>query len=626
MPSAAKSITVVVPALNEEHHLESAVEIIVEAVERWFDEYEIFIYNDGSTDSTGEVAERIAARNGQITAIHHARPQCLGGVIQAGLQRATMTYFMWIDGKGATTAESLNNIFSRCGEADLVVPWPTNQHERPFVRRVISRTFVVLFNTLFRLRLNYYTHPVLCRTEQAQRFTIRTASYAFQVEALIKMIKSGCSYVQVPVKDHFQLQEVGKRKTKAFRWKNVSGTLVCLLRTLWDVYVRPERLTNRPENGNVEKAASITSSTPMKRNMTTEDTSAEQNPSASNPPRCQRVNTHTEWDPLREVIVGIATGAQVPTVRDHALHCVEYGLHSDEEFAQIKTGLYPPRMIEETNEDLDALSDELTKLGIIVHRPPVTDFTAIHSTPDWSVDGYHAYCPRDAILTVGNQAIETPMTLRHRVNEARIYRDIVETVQIPHPRLLDSMYDRSVRGKPTLCNEEPALDAANCLKIGRDIMVLISNTGNQAAADWLGEHLGPEYRIHCVRDVYCFIHIDSTILPLRPGLVLLCPDRVNEDNLPEFFRSWDKIYAPEPVEMPAEPGWNSASKWIAMNIVSLRPDLAIVEKRQLPLIRLLERYKIDVLPVQLRHMRTMGGGPHCITLDLVRDGELEDYA
>ena len=338
------------------------------------------------------------------------------------------------------------------------------------------------------------------------------------------------------------------------------------------------------------------------------------------------VNVHNEWDPLREVIVGSATGAQVPRVKDHCLHCIEYALQSDEEFGAVNCGPYPQQIIEETNEDLDRFADDLTKMGIRVHRPQPADFSEIYATGDWQVDGYHGYCPRDSIFTIGNQAIETPMVLRHRQNEARLFRHIFDTVRAPLPRLLDSMFDRSRRGVPTLQNDEPAFDAATCLKMGRDVIYLISNTGNQAGADWLQDHLGSDYRVHTVRDVYAYIHVDSTILPIRPGLVLLCPDRINDDNMPDVLRSWDKIYAPEPVEVPCDPAWNPASKWISMNCLSLSPDLIAVESRQTNLMRLLAKHGIDSYPMQLRHVRTMAGGPHCATLDVVRDGELEDYS
>ena len=338
------------------------------------------------------------------------------------------------------------------------------------------------------------------------------------------------------------------------------------------------------------------------------------------------VQTHNEWDPLREVVVGIAAGAQVPTVKDESLHAVDYGAMPDEEFARIPVGPYPRRIIEETEEDLETFAEQLRKLGIRVHRPARADFSAVRLVGRWRVDGYAAYCPRDTVLTVGTHAIEAPMALRHRQDEARLLRHIMRTVRAPVPQLLDSLYDRSTLGVPTLRNDEPVFDAANCLKCGRDILFLIANTGNQAGADWLQAFLGLEYRVHPVRGVYAFVHVDSTIVPLRPGLVLLNPERVNAANMPPFLRRWDKIYAPEPLSVPADPAWGPASKWIALNLLSLSPELVAIEKRQTSLMRELARHGIESLPIQLRHTRTMKGGPHCVTLDLVRDGAFEDYS
>ena len=62
-----------------------------------------------------------------------------------------------------------------------------------------------------------------------------------------------------------------------------------------------------------------------------------------------------------------------------------------------------------------------------------------------------------------------------------------------------------------------------------------------------------------------------------------------------------------------------------MNLLMLAPDLAVVDKHQLPLIKMLETNGINVLPLTLRHGRTLGGGFHCITLDVRRKGKLESY-
>jgi len=223
----------VLPALNEEAELERSVRTTVAALGQAFDDWELLVYDDGSTDRTGEIAARLAAEIDGVQAFHHATPQSIGGVLRRGLERARMHYFMWVDGKGATTREALDLIFAHCGQADLVVPYAANQHERTLLRRAISSAFRTVLNLIFRLDLRQYTHLVLCETAAMRRISVRTDSYAFQAEALIKLIKSGCTYVQVGVDDDFRREAV---HSKAFRLRNVAGVAAFFGHILWDVY------------------------------------------------------------------------------------------------------------------------------------------------------------------------------------------------------------------------------------------------------------------------------------------------------------------------------------------------------------------------------------------------------
>jgi glycine amidinotransferase/scyllo-inosamine-4-phosphate amidinotransferase 1 len=344
-----------------------------------------------------------------------------------------------------------------------------------------------------------------------------------------------------------------------------------------------------------------------------------------------KVNSNTEWGTLKEVVLGIADYAQIPKVKNHDIHCVDYANYSSVD--KLPGGIYPEQIIHETIEDLDIFQKQLELLGIKVLRPEAIDQTKIFSTPSWSSDGYYMYCPRDSVLIVGDTIIETPMPLRSRYFETLGYKKIFKEyfnagskwISAPKPELDDRLYDRTDLNKPTLTDFEIAFDAANIVKCGKDIFYLVSNSGNKLGAQWLQRTLGEKYTVHVLDNIYAYVHIDTTILPLAPGTVLLNPSRVNENNLPEYFKSWNKIWAAEPVATPYLDHYAPASPWLGMNILSIRENLVAVEQTQTLLIKQLESSGFDVMPVRIRHARTLSGGPHCVTLDTVREDEYADY-
>jgi N-dimethylarginine dimethylaminohydrolase len=339
-----------------------------------------------------------------------------------------------------------------------------------------------------------------------------------------------------------------------------------------------------------------------------------------------------EWDPLEEVIVGNPLGARFPTA-DRSTQMAEFPDRSLEEIPQ---GAFPQQIIEETEEDLNEFVTALEGLGITVKRPETWPHEEKFSTIHWESQGYYNYCPRDIMLVIGDQVIETPNVIRARYQESFSYRAMMvdylksgaKWYSAPKPMLLDSLFDGDM-DKPTPRNDEPAFDAANVLRLGRDLIYLVSATGNKMGGQWLQTMLGDSFRVHFMEDVYYGSHIDSTFVALRPGLLLCSPARINDDTLPEILKQWEIIYSP-PMEST---GSYSAeylqrsigSKWIDMNMFSINPNLVVVDQHQSALIKLLEKHGIDVLPLRLRHSKMLGGGFHCTTLDIRRKGTLQSY-
>jgi glycine amidinotransferase/scyllo-inosamine-4-phosphate amidinotransferase 1 len=335
------------------------------------------------------------------------------------------------------------------------------------------------------------------------------------------------------------------------------------------------------------------------------------------------VSVNNEWGRLREIIVGTIDNANMPT-HGKDLHCINYA--TETEIPKDEIGFWDKQVYDETQEDLENLSNLLTDIGVKVHRPSSIDTQKIVSNGYWETTQYYTFCPRDTVTVIGNNILESPMSLRSRQFETDSFRDIfikkmeegVNWVSAPKPRLLDSMYQREDLSKITLNNHEPVFDAANILRCNDDILYLVSNTGNLKGSKWLQNFLGEKYKVHNIENVYSYIHIDSTIALLREGLCLLNPERVNENNIPEFLKSWDKIWCPPMVDI----GYHKtirASVWIGVNLLSIDENTVIVDNRQIDLIKELKKYNIDTLDCKIRHSRTLGGSFHCVTTELLRD-------
>lgn len=339
-----------------------------------------------------------------------------------------------------------------------------------------------------------------------------------------------------------------------------------------------------------------------------------------------------EWDPLEEVIVGNVLNARFPHP-DASTHLSEY---AGKALDEIPSGPFPQAVIDETAEDLNELCNAMTDLGIVVKRPDTWPHAREFSTIHWSTTGFYNYCPRDILLVIGDQIIETPNAIRGRSQESHSYRKILleyllagaRWYSAPKPMLLDSLFDVD-HTYPVPKNDEPIFDAANILRFGRDILYLISATGNDLGAKWLQIALGSNFHVHPCKINYLGSHIDTSVVALRPGLLLCNPERVRKEMLPSIFDKWQVIYSPPLVGTDRFDGEylrkSIGSSWIDMNLFSIRPDLVAVDKDQLPLIRLLEAHGVEALPLKLRHSRMLAGGFHCVTLDTKRRGTMESY-
>jgi glycine amidinotransferase len=352
------------------------------------------------------------------------------------------------------------------------------------------------------------------------------------------------------------------------------------------------------------------------------------------------VNSYNGWDQLEEVIVGSVAGAVQPGYEPafNAYYpdpATRHGTAARRQEAEIVTA----------EEQLNGLAAALVAEGVVVRRPRPRDHFVPVQTPDFAVAGQNcSACPRDVLLVIGNEIIEAPMAMRARYFEYLSYRELVKEfferggrwTTAPKPSMADRLYatdystleeDFDADEHPALTEFEPCFDAASFVRLGRDIFYQPDIVTNDFGARWLSRHLGPEYRVHRARfKDYIPQHIDATMVPLRPGIMLSNPARPALDDTFELFKSngWEVVDAPQP-SAGTGLGQNVVSKWISMNILNVNEETIICEERQEPMIRFLEDLGFRVIALPFQAVYSFGGSFHCCTVDIRRAGGLKSY-
>ncbi len=385
-----------------------------------------------------------------------------------------------------------------------------------------------------------------------------------------------------------------------------------------------------------------------------------------------KLNSHNEWDKLQEVILGsvdeMSAGFDFPcNIKPELI----------DQATTISQEVYPKWYLNEVAEDLEELQKILLNFGVKVLRPGKDRAEHPVITPHWGAYGKDTYNVRDIHMVVGNTLISSPSPTRFRYFEAntlypiwyQYFQEGFRWISAPKPKLRgeylvpyyqngatpitqeDVLQASLMEGRSEifhkLLEDEIIFNAASTIRLGRDLIYLVSNTGNHKGAKWLQSILGGEYRVH-ITTSYRASHIDSTILPLRPGLVLLNAARVNRESCPEILKKWDAIYFNDVAPVPKEEldfqknirdvvhkkistlGINNSlnnisSPWAGLNVLSLDPETVLVHDLQTKLIKELEKKQLTVIPVRMRHCYTMLGGLRCSTLDTVRKSKLESY-
>lgn len=207
------SLTVIIPAFQEAKNIRDTVANVLAALEQAkIVDYEILIIScqdkEGKDDGTPRLADELAAADPHLRAIRNPYVS-LGYKYWQGVALAKYEYVTWVPGDNETLPESLKTIFeaflnSQTGaqEApDIICAFTANPEVRPMPQRILSQFYTLVVNLLFGLNLKYFNGITVHKTALLRSLpeeTKRNEGFSYNAEILVRLIRSGYWYQEVP--------------------------------------------------------------------------------------------------------------------------------------------------------------------------------------------------------------------------------------------------------------------------------------------------------------------------------------------------------------------------------------------------------------------------------------------
>lgn len=227
-------ISVIMPALNEESAIEDAVFSVLASFDKLNIVGELIIVNDGSTDKTHKIVERlIASGKENLRIINHKRPMGVGRSFLDGVKEAMAESVVYMPGDNENEPSEILRYISLLNDVDIVVPFVVNKEIRVFGRNILSIIFCSIINLTFGTSFKYTNGTNIFRRSILESMKCNSNGFFFLAEILVKAVKKGYLYADVP----YFLRERKGGVSKAISFGSIKNVIEGYFTLIKDIYL-----------------------------------------------------------------------------------------------------------------------------------------------------------------------------------------------------------------------------------------------------------------------------------------------------------------------------------------------------------------------------------------------------
>ena len=197
------SISAFFPCLNEVKAIDNVVKVAVKTLRQLTDDYEVIVVNDGSTDGSKEVLNRILREYGNLKVIHHGINRGYGAALKSGFANSTKDLIFYADGDGQYDLTELLVLYDLMGKKiDMVNGIRANRSD-PFYRILAGRMYNLFVKVVFRIKLKEVDCNFrLIRKNVFDKINLNSDTGVICVEMVKKIERLGYKIRQIPVRHY----------------------------------------------------------------------------------------------------------------------------------------------------------------------------------------------------------------------------------------------------------------------------------------------------------------------------------------------------------------------------------------------------------------------------------------
>ncbi len=196
------SISVILPAYNEEDNIKKTVDSASLFLDSSFSEWEIIVVNDGSSDNTGEIINKTAGKDKRIKPIHHSCNKGYGGALKSGIEASEKELLFFTDSDGQFDISELKLMIDEIENYDIAAGYRRKRKD-PLYRKINMIGWNILARILFGLKIRDINCAFkLFKKKVFDNIKIDANGAMINIDILVQAVNKGFRIKEIPV-THF---------------------------------------------------------------------------------------------------------------------------------------------------------------------------------------------------------------------------------------------------------------------------------------------------------------------------------------------------------------------------------------------------------------------------------------